>query len=151
MKKSILTLCLALIAFLSFGQDNDKYKSSLKNLLQISGSEAAYKGVLVQMVTMFKQQQPNVPAEFWDEFGVEANKDISNQLLTLMLPIYQKHLTETDLLDIIAFYQTPAGKKFAEKSPLITQEAMVAGQEWGRQLGQKAVDNLKAKGYLNAQ
>jgi len=28
---------------------------------------------------------------------------------------------------------------------------MVAGQEWGRQLGQKAVDNLKAKGYLKAQ
>lgn len=148
MKISILTLLLAFVTTFSFSQENNSYKSSLTKLIQVSGSEAAYKGVLDQMVSMFKQQQSNVPKEFWDEFAIEVNKNAIDQLVNLVLPIYQKHLTEADLLGVIAFYETPAGKKFAEKTPLITQESMLAGQEWGKQIGQKVVDRLKEKGYL---
>jgi hypothetical protein len=148
MKTSILTLLLAFVTTFSFGQDNNSYKTSLTKLIHVSGSEAAYKGALNQMISMFKQQQSNVPKAFWDEFTAEVNKDAINQLVNLILPIYQKHLTEADLLGVIAFYETPAGKKFAEKTPLITQESMVAGQEWGKQVGQKVVDKLKEKGYL---
>ena len=148
MKISILTLLLAFVTTFSFSQENNSYKSSLTKLIQVSGSEAAYKGVLNQMVSMFKQQQSNVPKEFWDEFTIEVNKNAIDQLVNLVLPIYQKHLTEADLLGVIAFYETPTGKKFAEKTPLITQESMLAGQEWGKQIGQKVVDRLKEKGYL---
>ena len=148
MKTATLTLLLALLTTLSFSQDNNTYKASLTKLLKVSGSEAAYKGVLVQMTTLFKQQQHSVPAEFWDEFITEANTNSIDQLVNLILPIYQKHLTEKDLLGVIAFYETPVGKKYAEKTPLLTQESMVAGQEWGKQLGQKVVDRLKAKGYM---
>ncbi len=148
MKMSLLTVLLALFTTLSFGQENDSYKSSLKKLMQVSGTEVAYKGVLNQMVSMFSQQQSNVPKEFWDELSIEMNKDIFNQLVNMILPIYQKHLTEADLLAVIAFYETPVGKKFAEKTPLVTQESMLAGQEWGKQIGQKVINKLKAKGYL---
>lgn len=148
MKISILTVLLALVTTFSFCQENNAYKSSLTKLVQVSGSEAAYKGALNQMISIFKQQQSNVPKEFWDEFTIEVNKNAINQLVDLILPIYQKHLTEADLLGVIAFYETPVGKKFAEKTPLITQESMLAGQEWGKQIGQRVVDKLKAKGYL---
>lgn len=148
MKISILTLLLAFVTTFSFSQENNSYKSSLTKLIRVSGSEAAYKGILDQMVSMFKQQQSNVPKEFWDEFAIEVNENAIDRLVNLVLPIYQKHLTEADLLGVIAFYETPAGKKFAEKTPLITQESMLAGQEWGKQIGQKVVDRLKEKGYL---
>ncbi|MDQ0968188.1 hypothetical protein QFZ20_003591 [Flavobacterium sp. W4I14] len=148
MKISILTLLLAFVTTFSFSQETNSYQSSLTKLIQVSGSEAAYKGVLDQMVSMFKQQQSKVPKEFWDEFAVEVNKNAIDRLINLVLPIYQKHLTEADLLGVIAFYETPAGKKFAEKTPLITQESMLAGQEWGKQIGQEVVDRLKEKGYL---
>jgi hypothetical protein len=148
MKISILTVLLTFVTTFSFSQENNSYKSSLTKLIQVSGSEAAYKGALNQMVSMFKQQQSNVPKEFWDEFTIEVNKDALNQLISLILPIYQKHLTEADLLGVIAFYETPVGKKFAEKTPLITKESILAGQEWGKQIGQKVVDKLKDKGYL---
>ncbi|MNK62325.1 hypothetical protein D3C87_814990 [compost metagenome] len=147
MKTFILTVLLAFATTFSFGQQSN-YKSSLTKLMQVSGSEVAYKGILNQMISMFKQQQSSVPKEFWDEFTVEINRDGVSQLVDLVLPIYQKHLTEADLLGVIAFYETPVGKKFAEKTPLITQESMLAGQEWGKQIGQRVLDKLKAKGYL---
>lgn len=148
MKISILTVLLTFVTTFSFSQENNSYKSSLQKLIQVSGSETAYKGVINQMITLFRQQQSHVPKEFWDEFSTEVNKDAFSQLVNLILPVYQKHLTEADLLGVIAFYETPVGKKFAEKTPLITQESMLAGQEWGKQIGQKVIDKLKAKGYL---
>lgn len=148
MKKTILSLLLALSTTLAFSQDNSSYKSSLRKMIQVSGSELAYKGIVNQMITLFKQQQSNVPAEFWDEFAAEMNKDAVGQLVDMLTPIYQKHLTEADLQSVISFYETPAGKKFAEKTPLITQESMLAGQEWGKQIGLRVVEKLKAKGYM---
>lgn len=148
MKTSILTVLLVLVATCSFSQENSTYKSSLQKLIQVSGSEFAYKGVINQMISMFKQQQSNVPSEFWDEFAAELNKDAIGQLINMILPVYQKHLTEADLKGIIAFYETPVGKKYAEKTPLITQESMLAGQEWGKKIGEKVTDKLRDKGYL---
>jgi len=117
-------------------------------MMQISGSEAAYKGVVIQMVNMFKQQQPTVPEEFWNEFRTELDKLAFDELVDVVLPVYQKHLTEEDIKGVIAFYKTPAGKKFAEKTPVITQESMLAGQEWGKKVGETVVSKLKEKGYL---
>lgn len=148
MKSSFLTLLLVLVTTFSFSQENSTYKTSLKQLIQISGSEAAYNSALDQMISIFKQQQSNVPKEFWDEFAIELNKDAIGQLINMILPVYQKHLTEADLKGIIAFYETPLGKKYAEKTPLITQESMLAGQEWGKQIGEKVVGKLRDKGYL---
>lgn len=148
MRKIALSLLLVLSTTFVFSQDSSTYEASLKKMIQVSGSESAYKGIVKQMISMVRQQQSNVPAEFWDEFATEMNKDVVNQLATMMSPIYQKHLTEADLKAVIAFYETPAGKKFAEKTPLITQESMVIGQEWGKQISARVIEKLKDKGYL---
>ncbi|WP_285057857.1 DUF2059 domain-containing protein [Pedobacter ginsengisoli] len=150
MKKNLLLTALFIIiaSSCSFAQNNASYRSSLKQLMQLSGAEGTYKGVISQMITLFKQQQPSVPAAFWDEFTVEMNKVAIDQVVDLILPAYQKHLTEEEIKGVIAFYKTPVGKKYASKTPVITQESMIAGQVWGKTLGEKVIKRLREKGYL---
>ena len=146
MKKTLLIISLlVLTTTITFAQNS--YKTTLKEMIQVSGAEASYKGVVSQMMTMFKQQKSTVPAEFWEELTTEMNKIAVDQLVDLVLPVYQKHLTEEDVKGIIAFYKTPVGKKFAEQTPLITQESMAAGQEWGKKIGATVVKRLQEKGY----
>lgn len=148
MKKiSIIFSFLLLTSFLSFGQDSPTYRETLRKMMEVSGSEATYKAAISQMVTMFKQQKSSVPNEFWNEFEQAATKNVSEDLLNMLLPVYQRHLAETEIKDIIRFYQSPAGKKFAEKSPLIMQESMQIGQQWGMKIGQELEKKLKEKGY----
>lgn len=150
MKKNLLLTALFIIiaSSCSFAQNNASYRSSLKQLMQLSGAEGTYKGVISQMITLFKQQQPSVPAAFWDEFTLEMNKVAIDQVVDLILPAYQKHLTEEEIKGVIAFYKTPVGKKYASKTPVITQESMIAGQVWGKTLGEKVIKRLREKGYL---
>jgi len=149
MKKTLFVTALLVFTTIlfSFSQTNSSYRASLKQMMQLSGSEKGYKAVVQQMITMFKQQQPNVPASFWNEFSIEMNKVAIDQLVDFVLPVYQKHLTETDIKGMIAFYKTPLGKKFAEKTPAITQESMAAGQVWGKSIGENVIKKLKLKGY----
>ncbi|NEW84922.1 MAG: DUF2059 domain-containing protein, partial [Mariniphaga sp.] len=48
-----------------------------------------------------------------------------------LIPVYKKHFTQDDVKAIIAFYESPAGNKLAEKTPLIAVEAMQSSQAWG--------------------
>ncbi len=146
MKKAILFFLLAFTVHCSFGQ-TDPYQHSLKQLLEVSGTEASFSTVIKQMMTMVKQGNPNVPTTIWNDFEQEMLNTSLDDLVEMLVPVYQKHLSQEDLNSLIAFYQTPAGKKYAEKTPLIMQESMQVGQQWGMQIAQKIQQKLSEKGY----
>lgn len=47
-------------------------------------------------------------------------------MLDDMVPVYQKHLTQSDVGAMIAFYSSPTGKKLMQEMPQIMQEALQA-------------------------
>jgi hypothetical protein len=145
-----LTTFIALffiVSGLSFGQSDDEFKAKLKNMFEVSGSEEAYKTVIKQMITMYKQQFSSVPEEAWNELQKEFLKTSIDDLVDMLVPVYSRHLTLDDLQKIIEFYQTPVGKKYAEKTPLIMQESIQVGQQWGMKIGQEFQNKLQEKGY----
>ena len=146
--KRLFILSLIVISTLrtASAQGDAEYKAAFKKFFELSGSQNTFKTMVPQLIAMFKQQKSGVPDAFWQEFEADAIKSTDN-LIDLMAPIYQKHLTLADLKKIIEFYESPAGKKLAEKTPLISQESMAAGQQWGMQLGQKMMQKLQANGY----
>lgn len=147
MKKLFLSVLFTFSILFSFGQVDQAYRNKVKLLMQYSGGKDAYDAAILQMFTMFSQQYPEVPEQFWAEFKEEFIKISTDELVVLFAPVYARHLTSKDLDDIIAFYQTPAGKKLASSQGAITAESMSVGQEWGAVLGEKVLKKLKEKGY----
>ncbi|WP_432711992.1 DUF2059 domain-containing protein [Pedobacter sp.] len=149
MKKITLLLALFLLTVSSAysQQTATTYKETLDKMMEVSGSKPTYKAAIVQIVSSFKAQKPDVPEDVWLDFEKTFIKAATDDLLNLLLPIYQKHIPEADLKNIIAFYETPTGKKFAAKSPLIMQESMQVGQEWGIKIGKDFSERLKEKGF----
>jgi hypothetical protein len=145
--KTLLTVCALMLASASgvFSQTND-YQATLKKMFEVSGSQEAYKAAIMQMFTMFKQNA-NVPQEVWADMEKEFLATSMDELVKMLTPVYEKHLTQADLQKLIDFYRTPVGSKFAQKTPLIMQESMQVGQEWGMKIGQQFQEKLKAKGY----
>ncbi len=66
----------------------------------------------------------------------------------MIIPIYDKYFTDDDIHQLLAFYSTPVGKKLVENLPVITQESMNIGMQWGKQIAEKVLEKLKQKGYL---
>lgn len=51
---------------------------------------------------------------------------VLDDLLQEVVPVYQKHLTRSDVEAVIAFYSSPAGKKILREQPAMIRESMQA-------------------------
>ncbi len=147
--KKVLTVFsfLVLICGSSFGQVNKEYSKVLKKMFEVSGTEESYQVGITQMFTMFKQQYSSVESDVWDDLEKEFSKTSLNDLTEMLVPVYSKYLTLEDLQELIRFAETPVGKKFAKNTPLIMQESMQIGQQWGMKIGQDFEKKMKEKGY----
>ncbi len=88
---------------------------------------------------------PEIPAEFWDEFAARARADTA-RFMRMLVPIYARHLSREHLEGLVAFYETPVGRHLAEVQPQLTRESMTAGQQWGAQLGAEVGADLAERG-----
>jgi hypothetical protein len=110
----------------SFAQVDQAYKNKVKQMMQSSGGIEAYDAAISQLFTMYKQQSPEVPEKFWNEFEKEFSSTSMDELVSLLAPVYYRHLTAQDLDKIIAFYATPAGKKLSGSCTMF-EECQVQG------------------------
>jgi hypothetical protein len=142
-----LLIFLILIPLTTFGQEDSIYAKTLHKMFEANGSKASIQVVIDQMFQMQRQQSTYVDAEVWDELEKEFKKFSMDDLIEMLVPVYQKYLTREELEEIIAFYETPVGRKFAENTPALTQETMQVGQKWGMQIGEKIDSSMIEKGY----
>lgn len=139
----IIGLCLA--ACVCNGQQSESEKDILK-LLEVNGSAATYDLAFEQMVAQYKMMKPNVPQVFWES----AKRDVFDkeivELNKKLIPVYQKCFTADEIKQLIAFYQSPLGKKLTEGTTKVSKESMQIAQTWGMALGGKLNKYLTEKG-----
>ena len=145
MKKLTVAFIFSVFTLFAFSQDTAKI-SSIKTLLEVSGSGKLGEQVVQNMFASFKQSFPNVPEEFWNNVMKDVHPEV---LITSMIPIYDKYYTTEEINKMIEFYQTPLGKKLIATMPQIMQASVQEGQSWGKEVGEKVYNSLKEKGYVN--
>lgn len=142
MLKKNLTILVAMVLLLVSTAGIAQSKDDLaRELLEITKSSELALQIIHQILSVQKQQNPDVPANFWTELEREFKAE---DLTALVVPVYARHFTEDELKAIIAFYRTPAGEKMIAAMPQISRESMEIGQTWGMQIGQKVVDRIQA-------
>lgn len=148
MPKLLLLIALFFcLSVSSIAQVDKNYNDTLKSLFEVSGTESTYQVAIQQMFGMYKEMYTEVDASTWDELELEFSKTSLNELTKMLAPVYKKYLSIDDLNEIIRFYNSPVGKKFAENTPLIMQESMQIGQEWGKKIGEEFLKKMEERGY----
>lgn len=137
--RALVFVALSAIA-VQVGAASPVTEKSVRELMTLTGSGDMGVQVIQNMIPAMKKMLPQVPESFWNEFMKEVNPD---ELISAIVPIYQKHYTEKDIRAAIDFYQSPAGRRLVEKQPLVMQESMQAGQQWGEQMARRAIEKLK--------
>lgn len=124
MKKIVLTIALILVAQLSFAQD--AFKADALKLIQNSGAAGPMKSAKEQVMASIPQDKQAV-------FSKEFDATLPS-LYDKMAKVYMEIYTHQDIKDMLKFYDSPVGKKMAEKSGDLMTKSMAAGQEWGMEL-----------------
>ncbi len=110
-------------------------------------------GVVEQSRQFFVQQNPMITNDV-NEVAAQVRKDYEarvSEVHTKVIEIYAANLSEQELKDILAFYTSPAGKKFLVAQPKIVDESLKFAQEWANALSDEIIgkirEGLKKKGH----
>jgi hypothetical protein len=92
----------------------------------------------------FRQKVPNATPKQIEALRAmfdEITKTPLDEMINAVISIYQRHLTKTDVEELIRFYSSPVGQKLLREQPQIMRESMQAGAEIQR----KRMDEIQAR------
>ncbi len=138
MKKALIALSLA--GFLLTAQAEQASADSIKKLMVSTGADVVGTKAIDNMIAQLKPLLPAAPASFWADIKKDTQPD---DLIALLIPIYQQQLTESQVQAALAFFQSPEGKKFVAAQPIIHQKSMQAVQDWGKAFGHRIVEKYQ--------
>lgn len=125
MKKLVFTLVFIFVAQFTFAQD-DALKADTKKMMELMGTTA-------QMDMAKEQVMAMVPADKHADFNKEFEESLK-PLLDAQANFYMKEFTHKEIKELIKFYESPLGKKLAEKSTKLAKENIQNTQEWSMEL-----------------
>ncbi len=83
-------------------------------------------------VDALKKKLPDISQKDLDRIDAMMDRMMKNfdlnAMIDDMIPVYQRHLTKSDIEAMAKFYETPTGQKVLREQPQMTAEAMKAVQ-----------------------
>jgi uncharacterized protein len=80
-----------------------------------------------------KHQLPNATPEQIAKITSMVDDSLSeikvDELIEVVIPIYQEHISKADLQQVLAFYQSPVGQRLLDEQPAMMQESMQKSSE----------------------
>jgi hypothetical protein len=147
MKKFLLIAVISSLAVFCFAQEQQTEKQkAIEYLLEVTDTRSQAEQIYDMILPQFTALAPDVPGEFWDMF--RENMDFDS-FVRDFIPLYDKFYTLEDINALIAFYESPVGKKMTALTPQFTAEAMALGQTWGYRIAEKIINSLRDEGYLD--
>lgn len=125
MKKLIVTFALVLLAQVGFSQD-EAFKKDVLKVIEMSGAANQMKSAKTQILQM-------VPKEKQEAFILDFDATMP-ALYDKIAAIYMETYTKEDIKAMMAFYDSPVGRKINEKAGNILEKTQAAGKEWSEEL-----------------
>jgi uncharacterized protein len=166
--KHLAWIRLACVFFVLTAQVADAEKLTeekardIDHLLEMTGAFKVgqqYSDLFIRQFNIsLERARPDIPERAFEIIEKEVRKIVAREIERPMgfrneiRYIYHKYFTQSEIKELIAFNETPLGKKIIRITPVITQEGIQAGQAWGKSLEpvirKKVFTILKEEGIL---
>jgi hypothetical protein len=128
-----------------------------KQLITVTGATTVFNpliaGVVEQAKLLFLQQNPALGKDL-NEVAAKLRTDLQPRFSEIndeVAKLYATNFSEQELKDILAFYQTAAGKKLLTVQPKVIDSSMNFAQDWANKLSEEVIakmrDEMKKKGH----
>jgi uncharacterized protein len=148
----------ALLAAAVFGgsaiaqsQPSAEAVETARQIISLKGGENIFNtlipGVIEQSKYMFEQQNPNL-GNALREVATKLRNELAPRQAELnseVAKVYASRFTEKEIKDLLAFYQSPLGRKLITEEPRALDQSMTYAQDWARKLSDEVVVKMRAE------
>jgi hypothetical protein len=122
-----------------------------KQILEVKGVKQIYEPIARGAVERAKQvllQTNFMQAKELNEVAVQMHRDYdarADELVDISARIYASRFTESELRDILTFYQSPLGRKVIAEEPKALEESMTNAGNWADRLSTDVMARMRAE------
>jgi hypothetical protein len=142
--KSLLCACLLVLSMCAGAQTTVSIapdaasKEDVKKLFDVMASREQMSQMMQQLFAQMrslnreeiKKRRPEITDAELTRMDRESEDLMKNfpldEMLSDMVPVYQRHFTKSEVDALTAFYSSPPGQKFLHEMPAVTAETMRA-------------------------
>ena len=142
--KNILLGLITLSLVLTWPANADTKNEKILKILEITNAlqmgQQVHDTIFQQLAPLFPKEATPILLGISDAFKTDMFKD-------LIVSLYDKHFTESELDAMFTFYTSKEGKSIINKMPVVMQESMQVGNEFGKIQVRKIIEEMKNKGF----
>ena len=114
------------------------YEEDILKFLQINGTIRGNDLAFSRLYRQLSESHPAIPDSLQQLLHREVFEPEAQRLTLLMIPVYKKHFSHEEIRILIAFYESPAGAKFAGPNAVLANDLVPVIRDWSSQLLLKA-------------
>ena len=145
MKQLLMGVLLILAQTTAFAESVNL--ASIERLLEVTQAQQLSEGIMQQADVMIKNtfnqalasknlspEKKQQAEQFLNAFAEDYKKILAEefswkQLKEFTIQLYQENFTQEEIDGLIAFYESPTGKAFVKKMPLVSQKSLAMVQQ----------------------
>jgi uncharacterized protein len=127
-------------------------EADIRRLMDVTGAKELMKQIMDGMGKSLKPMMVSSlpPGDYRDRlvelfFEKFQSKADTQELIEMAVAGYDRYLSDEEIKGLIAFYQTPLGRKALEVMPKLTVELQSEGVKWGQELGRQSMLEVLAE------
>lgn len=133
----VLLLSLLIFSSSLYAEQNTKQQKidELINVMNLDSMVDSMYGQVEGMMKGMSDQMGVKPSEqaIFDKYYGDMTTVLKTEMSwakmqPMMVNVYDKHFSEQEIADMLAFYKTDTGQKILEKMPVVMQESMQMSQ-----------------------
>lgn len=119
-------------------------EADIRKLMDASGMGQMPTRVAGMVMQSFREAYTKVPETMWTELGKQLD---TASCATAMVPVFDRQFTADEVKQLVAFYESPIGKKLLKALPQVSAESEEVAEKWARAAADRMTEQLEAKGY----
>ena len=140
-----LLICLILLACVVANAEppaNTEKIQNIKKLIDLQGGLGSMKGNIDATIAALREKGLKLPPQYLESMKKEIDDKFLNDLINRLVGVYDKHLTDEQVAEMLKFYDSPVGRQIVKAMPEITKEANQIAQECGQLCSGQVMDKL---------
>ena len=130
--KNFIVLLTASLILVSCANTDTAIKSDDYYSFAASKNQSEKQKLVLELLSLLnaKQQSEEVLNSMIKSMPYDVRDTLkkafdADEMINLIVPVYEKYLTEDDLRAAISFYKSPAGKKLLKAQPMIMKDSII--------------------------
>ena len=131
-------------------EPNANHLALAREVMLSSGIARTFDSIIPAFAEQIKKNSVTRPELSTDLDAVlkalQPEMDLQKQrMVDIAARIYAKGLTEAELKEVVAFFRSPAGKRYVETQPVLLDELVGAMQDWTQEVSEYMMIRVRAE------